>query len=291
MARRTIFSDIGGTHVFHRKLEDPSQPVEQVPDFGGRTAYYSSDLRALVEDLRQTWDVRLVTGRNLPTFQYLKDVIPYDSVALENGCVVLNRDGKIDREWYRTIEDIVGPLQDDGVTSSHDPRYPLWQLKDYLEDSGFVVQWQDCIASICVRAQDHNIPVRALYQIVNDHYRKEAEFAAIVCDYHGDFIDFYPQSAEKGSYLLFEAKRQGLEIQRTGGLARIKGTIGMGNDRNDLSMLSLVEFPMTLASAHEDIVAYTLVRSGFLAHASSYAGSRQMLRYVLRNLSHFNATP
>lgn len=289
MARRTIFSDLDGTHIFTRKLKT-DEPFEQFHDNQTRDGYYSSDLETLLAGLRETWDFRLVTARNLTSFRFVErglgHALSYDSVALENGCVVLDRNGKIDREWYRHIEDVVGPLQDDGASSSHDTNYPLWQLKDYLDSFGFVVEWRDRIASVRLRAKDNgNVPVRVLYTILMEHYaRKESEFPGIQGDYKEQSVDFFPQAAGKGAYILFEAQRQGLEIHHQADFTGIKGTVGMGNDPNDLSMLSLVEFPMTLITANRDVVAYTRARGGFIAHAPYYAGSRQMLRYVLHNL-------
>ncbi|MBI2130389.1 hypothetical protein HYU10_01330 [Candidatus Woesearchaeota archaeon] len=285
MQNKLIFSDIDGTLVFSYKLPDSYEPVEDFYDTHG-VGFYTPELSRLVNEIRERNSFHLVTGRAFQSFLNVRDILPYDSAGLENGCIITDREGNVDREWYdENIREVAGDLDDNG-NPQRDPSRQLWDFDGYLGALGFTTEHLGRFASVRIRAENNGgIPPEDLSgRLMDAYWMKSDVFPDLVMAVHDGTVDFHPSRGGKGNYMRHIAEKEGRQIRLgpAGSVTCISDTVAIGNDPNDLPMLRVAEVPITLASARSEIIDYVVSKpGGIVAGGVLYRGSRQMLEFIL----------
>ncbi|MBI2176126.1 HAD hydrolase family protein [Candidatus Woesearchaeota archaeon] len=228
------------------------QPEELV-DVGGRRYIYRKTQQYLKELQQQGLIVVLVSGMRMPSYRGMVSHILHDYAAIEDGSLLLSKDGRPDPEW-------VGILTAELVF--------LNSYKQELRNLGLVIDDLDRTASFRVdpKANDRN----DLEQLASNFPELNEYPKQLRRTEHKPYppvhacYQFVPVSGGKVNAIEFVMARLGLSW---GNVA------AFGDDLNDMEMMERAAYPTTLLGANDAIQRMTYNRGGLVAPSFSHKGT------------------
>jgi len=268
---KAIFSDVDGTLAFGdgshgvkvQEVND-STYIVTIPD-SSRTyqcydistemyhVYFALNTRSLLRTLQRDYDIVIATGARLSTVELRKKSFDFVNVViLENGGMILDGDYQIDREWEAHLEP---------------ERKYLGDVKAQLESQGWVLDDQGRTSALRVRPRD------------NDH-RTEDEFKQLCqrislpdelkTTINFDCLDIILTSAGKAEALRYLAEKN-----------KYTETIGIGDDINDMSLLSATDKSYLLRNAPIELRKLARRKGWFISKKPFFNGIEEILQHIL----------
>ncbi len=276
---RLLASDVDGT-LIHRFPGSPRQDTEDLFHVEtGRDNFVGVAARVQLERLKEHGiPIVLITSRRMSTFAPVSRHLPHTFAVVEDGCVVLDTAGAPDQDW---LEKIAASL---GATVDADGRIVggrLGAVIDNLENCSvahrreLVVETHGFLVSFKVTLSPKELP-----KAVSDPRAYVAGLA------HG-FPDALRVSLNtQDRSLLVIPVIAGKKLAMDYVLARLRldwsEVCALGNDLNDLEMLSEAGYPMTLRGAQADVETLVRSRKGYVADAAGPLGTSEMLERVFQ---------
>lgn len=270
---KVLSTDILGTLVHVQSESDAGVTSAQgdLVNVGSRRYVHKETQRYLRELQQKGVVIVLLSGMKQPSYYLMREHLPHDSAAIEDGSLVL-KDGRRDGEWEDMLAlEIVA----------------LNRYKDELKRVGLVVDDADRVASFRVNPVDDN-GRRDLAELIQNFPELNGFPVQVRRTEHTPYppsfacYQFVPASSGKANVLEFIMAR----ISRTNGGEPVTwgNVAAFGDDLNDLEMLKRSAYPMTLISANPSagtIQRLVIDRGGKVADGYSHAGSISALRHLL----------
>lgn len=270
---KIVFTDVDGVLVHDESIDRHSEGTI----FDGRELlYYPRDLFSLMSDIREKTKLALVTGRPLKRLKPLLPIIPHDIVLVENGNVVLNDKGEIDRDWHEKFQPVTGKFDESGI---RDESAPLWELEKILRGIGFHTENEGEVAAFRIR-QRNNPHMKIC---IPDELSQSLQAKGIKMIHNEDSISFQPANGGKEKGVEYICQREGVPPAET---------IGIGDDENDIRMLEKVGYPMAITvvqqikrERNELVRSCVSARGGYVSPHTLSRGTRDLLAKVMDIIS------
>lgn len=270
---KIVFTDVDGVLVHDESIDHHSERTI----FDGRELlYYPRDLFSLMSDIREKTKLALVTGRPLKRLKPLLPIIPHDIVLVENGNVVLNDKGEIDRDWHEKFQPVTGKFDESGI---RDESAPLWELEKILRDTGFHTENEGEVAAFRVR-QRNNPHMKIC---IPDELSRSLQAKGIKMIHNEDSVSFQPANGGKEKGMEYICQRESVSLAET---------IGIGDDENDIRMLEKVGYPMAITvvqqikkERNELVRSCVSARGGYVSPHTLSRGTRDLLAKVMDIIS------
>ena len=237
--------------------------------------------REVVESLRRISDLGipliLATTRRITTYRNISSYFTPLFAIVEDGCVILDERGQIDRTWLSRLKDFVGPP--DQLDRNLHHQGILWQFKTYLSQrqnpEAFTVVDDGFMASFKVE-----LPFR-IEESTPDDIRKYLAGKGvnipsdlkISVNTKYDSVAVIPKLAGKAQAADYLLHKMGL---------RLKNVAVLGDDLNDEELLATAGYPLTLASAQPKIKNLVRSRGGVVVPAGRHAGTKAMIDRLMQ---------
>jgi HAD superfamily hydrolase (TIGR01484 family) len=251
---KLLFSDIDNTLIhksFIRKL---------LPVVGEDRIISKRAISLLAEIGAEGIPVVLVSGRRISSFRRVMSVIPHSFVVLEHGCLILDRT-EIDTRYAARFRKYIG--------NPYNPRTKgvLWEYEKVLQNKGYKTDSKGRIASFRIDPGTNNLSSkerRALMEMKHPYGIKIVR--------NLNFIDFIPPTGGKDNAIAYMLNKFGTSWRQVA---------CMGDDYNDISMLSKARYTFTHASALSQVKRLVKSKKGYVSPYSAHNGTVDILKQVL----------
>lgn len=271
---RIVVSDIDNTLIHRFKASEDQEGLSSGDLLEvDRESYISRKTIADVAGILKTgFPFVLATSRRIATYQHILKYIHPVYAIVEDGCVILDRENKIDSSWLEHLAEYVGPM--DEITGDLHARGKLWEFKEQiqqLENKGnFELVDEGFKASFKIQLQID------IGEMTGDEIGEYLETCGILVpdslkiavNSKYNSISVVPRIAGKAQAMSHILEQMNLEA---GNL------IALGDDYNDEELLLQAGFPMTLDSAQERIKKLVTGRGGLVVAQGRHKGTSEML--------------
>ncbi len=258
MSSTIVFTDIDRTLAFPPEIGG-TREVVSIP--GGVTSVIARTTIEKVAALRRQGVIFCVaTGRRFRGAIGLFNVLPLDHLLIEHGCVIIGQDGRPDAAW----EMLQRPTT--GVFGKHEGS--LWEFERILQREGLTTDSDGRWASFRVGVKANSLSEKMVQELL---MRTLPEGITRTMNL-GD-IDFLPTSGGKLNASRFITARYGIAID---------ATVAMGDDRNDIELLAVAGFPVTLVGATSEVIELVRKRGGYIASKEAHEGAILMLDWIAK---------
>lgn len=247
---RILFSDIDGT-LIHKEKSDI-----RIADEG---KFVSKKTIKLIAKIMQFVPVVLISGRRLLNFKKITHRIPYTFGVIEHGCIIV-KEGKIDFGYLEKMRPCIG-YPEKGQKEGQ-----IWDYEKRLNQMGYKTDSEGRLASFRIDSKQSNLTEEQIQKI-----EKMQHPAGIKTVRNESFLDFIPSAGGKDNAIQF--------LMDTIGLGW--GDVAcMGDDLNDLDMLSRAGYPFTLSGAKKEIIDIVKKRGGYISPLVSHNGAEDILMKI-----------
>lgn len=256
MGIRLLISDIDGTLV-HKDIRVDGSTIAC-----GNTRAVATGTVARLQALQASHiPVVLVTGRRTKNYRILANIIPHGLAILEHGGIILHADGSRDVEWHSLLAPWVGSPPSRSGT--------LWDFEAVLRAEGFLTDSEERDTSFRIHPPPSgSVPDNDAYQALR---QRELPVGLTMLWTYGATLECFPTASGKRNAVNFMLKRLGVNIQ---------DVAMIGDDSNDMDLLTAVGYPCTLASAIAEVVTLVQGRGGFVARSGGHEGIQEILTYL-----------
>jgi HAD superfamily hydrolase (TIGR01484 family) len=278
-----VFSDIDGT-LIHRTT-DGTNGNDAVAILDGKhgehgvVRYISRRTQQLIRLIQDEGHLFVcITGRRQSSFAAVASFIPHDFSLCENGGVVLcktkhtgdnlddgqHKRGEVDRlgkQWEKHLEQSVSAL---------------WEYEDQLRSEGYSTDSKGMRAKFRVFVgsdpKDAGTMTEEQKRALEIKIRDEAAERGLESVRMIDFLDVMPSAGGKANALAFVMHRLGIPADRA---------ICLGDDMNDLSMLTAARWAACPGNAREQVKSVCQERGHFVSTLTAHAGTVDILSYAI----------
>ena len=238
---KVAFVDIDGT------LTHNTKPEEEFVVLPPGDCYISSFTLDLLREINKQVPIILVTGRRSGRHSEIKDLIPHSHAIFENGGVIFDSNHE-QVKWNGNDEIAVKHLSD---------------FEQQLETEGYSPHKEGRTASI--RLDKKSLPDNSVIKI-RRMLRTRLKMVS-----NGPFWDFVVAGAGKENAASYVLAQLGKDYEEAA---------FVGDDLNDLELLKVVGFPMTLASSNQSVIRAVKKRGGLVTKAGEHAGIIEALQSI-----------
>jgi HAD superfamily hydrolase (TIGR01484 family) len=249
---QAIFSDIDNTLIF-KAAHDPSGTRR----VSGEDRYVANRVVELAE--RAASRLYLITGRRRSGFDRLARLLPHAYGIIEHGCLIVDGYGGYRRDWLDLLIPYVGMA--DGSKEGL-----LWEYERQLNEAGYQTDSVGRLASFRVDPTVNRLTAEAL-----DQLEKRQHPVGIRTTRNLGSLDFLPERAGKLNCIRFICEQEGFGL---------RDVACLGDDMNDLDMLSACGHPFTHAGALPEVVAAVRKAGGYVSKCDGHDAAVDLLQHL-----------
>jgi len=247
-----VFSDFDSTLAHKPALQNAVRVGEE-------DSWVAENNISLLQKIAECLPVYIVTGRRFSGFQQVAKILPFCGGIIEHGCIIIENNVP-NPEYFDKFRPYVGEI---GKKSG-----PLWAYEAVLNGQGFKTDSEGRWASFRIKAKEWS-------EERKHDFMKNAHPDGLCSIMNQGNIDIMPKIGGKHKAIDFLLGKYQTSWLRTACL---------GDDYNDLDMLSKAGFPITHKGAVEDVQKLVRERQGYISPVKDHDATSDMLSYVLRNI-------
>ncbi len=271
---KIIFSDIDGTFVFHNAIHHIRRVgsldegfVDVLDPMTGRNhaaydvstpsyeAYMDINTKSLAEDIQRSNHFVFVSAARKETMDGRKHALNFaDAYILESGAIILDEAYQPDKEWAAMLE----------------PQRPhLQEVNAYLIDRGWRLNNEGRTAASRVRR-------------IDNPQRSDSEFKELCDDLvvppelkktqNIGSLDIILASAGKDLAAKYVMEKLGYKRE---------DSIAIGDDINDMEVLSIVGKPYVLGSGYPTVIQMAKEKGWYISEGVHFDGINEILKDIL----------
>ncbi|MFO8016084.1 MAG: HAD hydrolase family protein [Candidatus Woesearchaeota archaeon] len=247
-----VFSDIDNTIIHKEKAGNCIRIADE-------ERFISKKSIKNIAKIMQFVPVVLISGRRLKSFKRVTHRIPYTFGIIEHGCMILE-EGNIDKDYLEIMRPYIGCAEEgkkEGV---------LWEYERFFQDKGYKTDSEGRLASFRIDPETNNLTEEQIQEIEMMEHPK-----GITTTRNLSFLDFMPAIGGKENAIRFILNKKGLGWHHAA---------CMGDDTNDIKMLSQSGYPFTLSGAKAEIIDRVRKKGGYVSQFRSHKGTEDMLSRI-----------
>jgi HAD superfamily hydrolase (TIGR01484 family) len=247
---KLVFSDIDNT-LIHNSIIGKFLPII------GEDRIISRRAITIIYEIGQLGiPFILITGRRISSFKKIMNYVPHAGAILEHGCIIY-KENKIDAAFAQLFVDYIG-----------DPNHPqnqglLWEYKKDLEAKGYTLDAKGRTASFRIDPAQNNLSKTEEQELLTMKHPYGLKAVS-----NTGFIDFIPPMGGKDQAIEYLIKSLGSDW---------KHIACLGDDYNDVEMLSKAGYPFTHSSARPEVINLVGQRKGYISPYKDHHGTIDML--------------
>ena len=258
---KIIFSDIDGTllHAY-----SPGFALVKIEE---EEKYVSTDAVSAIAQLRsRSVKFALVTGRRKSGYERLAGAIPHDYALIEHGCVIL-ANGSIDAGWAEVLRPVTGQI---GAGTG-----PIWDYEQQLLQEGFKTDSKGRLSTVRVYIDEPNNLSEEQKRRIEQKVEKEAGHLGITTAENEGMVDIVPALGGKMNSIAYLLTKTGFSIDEI---------VALGNDTNDLDMLSIAMQVACPGNAKPEVKRIVGEKGGYVSAYPCHEGTMDLFRNYVEPL-------
>lgn len=241
-----IFCDIDGTLTYTEADSHDSAIIKM-----DETCYLSKKTIAYINELiKKGCLFVLITGRKLSNLNNVNQYLQVRDYIIEHGSFIYLNNA-LDEKWSDKVKHIIG--------ADNIKRGSLWDYEEELIKNGYKIHSDGRFGSFRILKGDLQKPKQDFVLVQN-----------------GESIDVIPAIAGKLNAIKYLIEKYHCDHGNT---------YAIGNDYNDLEMLSFVKHPYAPASAINEVKNLLQSNNGYIAKHTTHEGIAEILENILINFS------
>jgi hydroxymethylpyrimidine pyrophosphatase-like HAD family hydrolase len=270
-----IFTDVDGSLCFHEKIHK-LKPVTKTKNnqcrvldtYSGKTydaydvsvssynIFFTKQTQQLLTELSKQYEIVPVTGGRPSTAKKRHMYLSFsDAVILENGGVIIEKNGSICKDWHEQLEP---------------QRKQLPLIRKELISQGWVNDDKGGTSAIRIRLKDNPEKTQSEF---NDLCSSIALPEGLKKTVNLSNLDIILKGAGKDNAVRFWLNRRGYSTSES---------IGIGDDINDMEFLQITGKPYVLASSYPQLLKKAEKQNWYITKKPTVEGIHEILTQLIK---------
>lgn len=269
MKKGIIFSDLDGTLIFHddihkmKKVRNKTDETIVVKDLESNKNYecynvptnlynvfFSVETRDILFELKKDYYIVVVSGARKSSVTNRKHVLDFaDAFLIENGGLILDSKFREDKNWSRNFIE---------------SKKVLWNFAKKLEDDGWILDFKGRTAAFRIREHENSHKNKSNFKNLEKiKLPKELEKTSNLGS-----MDIILKKAGKRNAVKYFLNKIGMNK---------KDSIGIGDDVNDIEMLSETNKKFVIGNAYPTMKKHAKKNKWFISKNKNFEGIKEIL--------------